>query len=226
MKVLCIFWTHVFISYTNYKYFLLVCSLSFHPCNSIFWKASSKIWWINWLTFSFMDHTFGVMSSSRNLYLTQVHKDILLCFCLQVCSFKFRSMICFELVFFNMMWDMGSLFSNMRYPTASETFDENAKLSPPHCFCTHVENSCSSMCGCISEFSILFYQCACRSLSQYLTVKQRCCWKEKIKRQTNIPHEYRFRHTKRNFNKSKPIIYKKDNMSWRSRVCLRNACFV
>ena len=81
-----------------------------------------------------MDHTFGVMSSSRNLYLTQVHKDILLCFCLQVCSFKFRSMICFELVFFNMMWDMGSLFSNMRYPTASETFDENAKLSPPIAF--------------------------------------------------------------------------------------------
>ena len=115
-----------------------------------------------------------LVSCSRNLYLTQVHKIYS-----YVCVYKFVVLslgLWFVLsYFFNMMWHIDSLFFFLTwYPIASETFDENASLSP-HCFCTYFENSRSSMCGYIPEFSILFCQYACQSLSQYLTVKQRCC---------------------------------------------------
>lgn len=49
------------------KYSLLLCSLSFHPLSKIFHRAKVSFWWsqIYWF-FTFMDCTFGIMSTNSS----------------------------------------------------------------------------------------------------------------------------------------------------------------
>lgn len=75
--------------------FIPVCGLSLHSLNSFFRRA--KFWCIS-IYQCFLLWTALFMSTLRNLYLTQGHKDFPLCFLLEifiVLGFTFRSMICF-----------------------------------------------------------------------------------------------------------------------------------
>lgn len=71
------------IRYVVWKYFFLVCGFSFDFHGSIFQRPEISIFIVSFINFAFYS------SYLRNLYLSQSHKDYLLCFLIEVLQLWF-----------------------------------------------------------------------------------------------------------------------------------------
>lgn len=90
------FWHKSFIRYVTCKYFLPVCGLSFHFCNSVFQRIDFPLILVKF-SLSIFCVIFNFLISllhPRNLYLIQSHKEFLLCCLLDVYSFLLYTEAC------------------------------------------------------------------------------------------------------------------------------------